>query len=289
MEDLLPRFRGIESRLTDSQVKGIHRGFGYQNDVLGALHSQSGQDGTVIKILNMTGGYFVDLAANEPIYLSNTRALERDYGWDGVCVDGNDQMLERLVQHRRCRVIKGAVTAQVGGKVTFLTPVWDVKAVQAAREGKPLARNAMSGILSNSTDLKSDRGWVRAEMPSTTLMEILQHVRAPRVVNYLSLDIEGAEYEALRTFDFSRYRFDVMTIERPNAALRALLRANSYGYALDHGCFGDQLWVHSSISERAARALGVQALPDRRHDFHGRPTGCHGSKGPPTGIARFEK
>ncbi len=29
------------------------------------------------------GGYFVDLAANDATYLSNTYALERDYEWNG--------------------------------------------------------------------------------------------------------------------------------------------------------------------------------------------------------------
>jgi hypothetical protein len=99
-------------------------------------HSQSGQDRTVALLTaNKTGGFFVDLAANDvrrfisslrplivlfavcssllagplltrsrwietrpqPILMSNTRALERDYGWKGVCIDGNRLMLDRRV------------------------------------------------------------------------------------------------------------------------------------------------------------------------------------------------
>ena len=62
-------------------------------DKPGNWHGQTKQDKKVMKILqNKRGGFFVDLAANEPIQMSNTRALERDYGWTGLCVDGNQKM-----------------------------------------------------------------------------------------------------------------------------------------------------------------------------------------------------
>ena len=33
--------------------------------------------------------YFVDLAANNATEASNTRLLERDFGWRGVCIEAN--------------------------------------------------------------------------------------------------------------------------------------------------------------------------------------------------------
>ena len=65
----------------------------------------------------------------------------------------------------------------------------------------------------------------------------------------------------------SAYRFNVLTVERPAPALRALLRAHSYRYVLDHGCFGDQLWIHSSLTSQAEGVLGV-TLPDPTLDPH---------------------
>ena len=64
-------------------------GYRFVHDALGTLHSQHGQDATIIKLFgSRRNGYFVDLAANEPLYLSNTRTLERDFGWRGVCIEG---------------------------------------------------------------------------------------------------------------------------------------------------------------------------------------------------------
>ena len=51
-------------------------------------------------------------------------------------------------------------------------------------------------------------------------------------------------------------------IEPPSIAeLRAALRAAQYAYVGDHGCFGDQLWVHASTITLAERTLRVRIDP----------------------------
>ena len=73
--------------------------------------------------------------------MSNSRTLERDFGWTGICVDGNQQMLDKLVAQRTCTVVKGIVSSESGVEVEFTNPIaggtWE---------------DAMGGILSNSTD-----------------------------------------------------------------------------------------------------------------------------------------
>jgi hypothetical protein len=52
-------------------------------DTKGSWHSQSGQDKTIAKLHGLKrGGFFIDLASNEPIHLSNTRTLEQI--WAGM-------------------------------------------------------------------------------------------------------------------------------------------------------------------------------------------------------------
>ena len=89
--------------------------------------------------------------------------------------------------------------------------------------------------------------------------EILDAANAPEEIDYLSLDIEGAEYPAMQNFDFTKRRFKYMTIERPNKKLRALLRSKGYVYLIDHGCFGDQLYAHEKYAAAAKQALGLSS------------------------------
>lgn len=90
---------------------------------------QGGQDKTVLKLLDnkveqkysllvllnvydsvvfngcisQGGGYFVDIAANDALEMSNTVSLEQNYGWRGLCVEANPRYLPGL-QRRNCQV-----------------------------------------------------------------------------------------------------------------------------------------------------------------------------------------
>jgi hypothetical protein len=72
--------------------------------------AQVHQDKVVWDLLG-DNGYFIDLAANDAMKLSNTLALE-NHGWDGLCIEPNPVYWYGL-SHRRCTV----VGALVGEKV----------------------------------------------------------------------------------------------------------------------------------------------------------------------------
>jgi len=241
-------------------------------DKRGNFHSQASQDKTVVKLFaNMPAShhgrrFFVDLAANQPIVLSNTRALERDYGWHGICIDGNPQLLEKLLAQRSCDVYEAVVMSKSGVEVSFAAP-------EVAKDWKQSGwtEDSFGGILSDTTDNRvaqpksAQRKWAVTTHTSVTLIDILIDAKAPSAIDYLSLDIEGAEYDALSAFNFSAYTFSVLTIERPSRPLRELLRNNGYMYVQDLRCdFGEQLWVHASMAAHASAALDLPPLDPKR-------------------------
>jgi hypothetical protein len=242
-------FRSIIQYVSAKSLRAANHGHGGGEDNLGHWNSQAGQDRTIALLTDYKPGFFIDLAANEPILLSNTRALERDYGWRGICIDGNQKMLEKLVAARTCTVVRGIVTSKSGDVVEFLKPIND---------GKVDQRDGLAGILGNSTDNKKvKKGWFVVHETTVTLVDVLRHLDAPPEIDYLSLDIEGSEDGAMLPHDFNRYRFKFLTIERPSAVLRELLHSRGYGYLVDHACFGDQLWAHNSCLETAAAKLNL--------------------------------
>ena len=96
-------------RLKDWQLKESER------DRQNAWHSDFGQDKYVQELLGgKRGGFFIDLAANNPIHSSNTRALERDYGWSGLCIEPNPYYHAPLAKKRSCRLVVCAVSDSEG-------------------------------------------------------------------------------------------------------------------------------------------------------------------------------
>ena len=46
-----------------------------------------------------------------------------------------------------------------------------------------------------------------------SLLDLLDKYNAPKTIDYLSIDTEGSEYDILSSFDFSKYKFKIITCE----------------------------------------------------------------------------
>jgi len=57
---------------------------------------------------------------------------------------------------------------------------------------------------------------------------LLDQAHSPSTIDFMSVDVEGFEDEALLTFPFDRWRVLAMCIERPSAALSARLDSNGF-------------------------------------------------------------
>ena len=61
---------------------------------------------------------------------------------------------------------------------------------------------------------------------------ILDKYNAPEIIDYLSIDTEGSEFEILKNFDFGKYKFNVITCEHNFTPVREkifkLLSENGY-------------------------------------------------------------
>ncbi len=189
--------------------------------------SQVGQDRTVTTLFRgKRNGFFVDLAANDAVKLSNTLTLEQEYGWNGICVEANPQYYEKLYL-RRCQLVQAAVGKMDNEKVRFSF------------------KSAFSGIVGKKFDNKAAN---QTKAFSTVSLETMfRNLSVPNIIDYMSLDIEGAEDWVFETFPWHSYTILVLTVERPKPKLLEALKANGYRYICNHGGFGDQLWLHSTF------------------------------------------
>ena len=203
--------------------------------------SQYRQDEVVARLLKgKLKGYFVDLASNDAIRISNTYALETFLKWDGICLEPNPIYWNSL-SYRTCQVVAAVVGNETMKEVAFRFPK------EKATKG---------GIIGNGFDNKvvgqNSMGMDAARLQYTVrLNDVLDRFHAPGVIDYLSLDVEGSEEFILHSFPFDKYRFNIMTLERPTAVLSSILDAKGYILlkTLKAGATRSRetLWAHSSI------------------------------------------
>lgn len=155
--------------------------------------SEIGQDKWVIAKMfpGVTNGHFLDVGSGHGTIGSNTKALE-ELGWTGICVDPFPTHMEG----RSCQMIKAVVSSVSGQTVKFHTHA------------------GLGGIADTLGRWKEEASKSPAvELTTVTLAEILGRAKAPRFIHFLSLDIEGAELDALRGIGLDNYRFGAMAIE----------------------------------------------------------------------------
>lgn len=199
--------------------------------------SQIGQDRWVESVLGpKPNGFFVELGACDGLYYSNTLHFERDAGWQGICIEPNDSYFFDLCKNRHCFVSNDLVFSHAGESVDFSNC------------------RATSGILNADTGPFTDKESTVKKI-TTTLDAVLDNFGAPRIIDYLSLDVEGQEYAILSTFPFEKYKFRTLTVEHnaPHVGpelqtkIRNLLTANGYVYV--KGNDDIQRWGHGPIDD----------------------------------------
>jgi len=193
--------------------------------------SEWGQDKWVVEeIFNFQESrYFLDLAAGKGVVCSNTYFLEKYLNWKGICIEANDKSFEELKENRTC-ICEHACVDNKRQKVKFTDSSY---------------KSYLGGIIDKDVDNKAVENKSFVWKRTVTLEEILEKYNAPNIIDFFSLDIEGAETRVMKDFPFNKYTFLSMCVERPGKLLRSIFTINSY---LEVGINPlDKLYIHKSL------------------------------------------
>ena len=198
-------------------------------------YSQSGEDKEIIAryFSETRNGVFVELGALDGYKFSNTKTLEDEYGWTGVLIEPHPIAFHRLQWIRpNAKLYNCAVGVSKGRIQLIVNP--DEPAVSTVVGATPRS-------FTNTWHRQS----IVVDVECRTLADILHDAGIMRV-DFLSLDVEGYEFEVLLSMDWSipiRVILIEMISDHPekNMKCRALLR--QHGYRFDGTCAHNEIWV----------------------------------------------
>jgi len=163
-------------------------------------YSQFGQDKEVERLIN-TRGFFIEAGSYDGITESNTKRFE-ELGWNGLCVEPCDIFYEKCKINRSCLTLNVVLYDKDDEEIIFV-------------DGTNVNRPCHSGIKGTlSSSLKSEYTGTsmvkKTKMLGTILRENFPDLK---VIDFLSLDTEGSEYNILKDFPFDDYRFKIVCVE----------------------------------------------------------------------------
>ena len=178
------------------------------------LKESYGQEGEDLILLRYFGpdykGYYVDVGAHHPKRFSNTYLLFQN-GWKGINIDANPDSVAVFKKERPRDVNLAVGIAETAGNLTFYR--FDEGAV-----------NTFDADIATELRASGNSRQLSAETVTTApLSEVLAlHLPPGQKIDYLNIDVEGFDFQALRSLDVSRYRPHIISIEdRGNRSVAA--------------------------------------------------------------------
>jgi FkbM family methyltransferase len=181
-------------------------------------HAELFQDLFVINTLDeKRGGYFVEFGAADGVFFSNSLLLERDFGWRGIVAEPSLSWHDSLKANRRCSIDLRCVWSSTGETLTFSeTPNAGLSTVTKFK----------------ATDYHDRSAAKEYQVQTVSLNDLLREHGAPEVIDYLSIDTEGSESHILRSLDFSKWSFRIITVEhnftKARSEIHSLLSSKGY-------------------------------------------------------------
>ena len=212
--------------------------------------SQGAQDLEMVRryfrCLNRSG-HFLEIGARDGLAHSNTFFLEQNASWRGVCVEANPYDFAQLTTNRpRCISLNAAATGRVGN-VTMWHPAGGGSGLSGIRE-----------LHHDFARLKKETKEAGKELVSSTVIGAPLHTLAQlaglKKINFLSIDVEGAEVAILKAFDFKALPVDVVMVE-------CSYRAEQLQGLMDQKGFLRQARAHGDYVFLSRRATGVCGAP----------------------------
>lgn len=188
-----------------------------------------GIDEKLEKLLPHRDGYYVELGANDGAFQSNSYFFELKKGWKGVLVEPAPNLyLSCLKRRGENNHVFCNACVPFGYSEEFVRMKYsDAMTISDNLELDIGEHDAF--IKSGHPHLQKGERTFLFGAKSATLTNLLVEASAPSLIDFLSLDVEGAELDVLKGVDFTKFNFKYMVIEcRDIARLETFLSHHNY-------------------------------------------------------------
>ena len=158
-------------------------------------------------------GFYVELGANDGVSFSNSYYFEVNKGWKGVLIEPVPNLYMTCVKRRGANnVVFCNACVPFGYDEEFVRMKYC--------DSMTISDNLDLDIGDHDKFVETGYQYLNEGestfifgAKSATLNSLLEEAEAPALIDFLSLDVEGAELDVLRGVDFTKYNFRYMVIE----------------------------------------------------------------------------
>ena len=147
---------------------------------------------------NINNGFYVDAGCYHPLHLSNTYLLYKKK-WNGINIDISEFSIKLFNFIRPDDMNINSAVSNSESEITFY---YQKKLSQLSTVKKEISKERMQGFVKEK------------KIKSLKLNSVLKNSKfKDKQIDFLNIDVEGADFEALRSLDFKTYNPKIICIE----------------------------------------------------------------------------
>ena len=191
------------------------------------FNGYDGLDKKMLKYINYTNGYYIECGANDGVNQSNTWYFEKKLKWKGLLIEPVNEAFNELKKNR--------------SKNNYFYKR-ALRPFSYKKKYVKLKLNLNDTLSTRSTD-DDVKNRVNIEVKSSTLNTLLDKAKAPKKIDFFSLDVEGDEFQVLKGIDFKRYKFKYILVETYHKKkISKFLKKKKYKYLKKMSLRNDHLF-----------------------------------------------
>jgi len=154
------------------------------------------------------GGYFVDVGSHDGLTINNTIYFEKYNNWRGINVEPIKEVYDKLVINRPNSININCAICNYEGETEFYCNRGYTEMISGIKEC--FDERHKSRLERENREKGSTTEIIR--VPTRRLESILEENNVTHI-NYLSVDVEGAEYEVIKSINYEKVFIDVIGFE----------------------------------------------------------------------------
>ena len=182
----------------------------------GGYHSINQLDKKLEKYVDYDNGFYVELGANDGVEQSNSLFFELKRNWRGILIEPSPY---NFILCREQRSNQNHIFCNACVGFDYKDKYVDMKYANLMS----ISENLNLDLNDKEAHIKSGENYLKETETvfsfgaiATTLDSLLKSAKAPKIIDFISLDVEGAELEVLKGINFDHYSFKYMLIEIRN-------------------------------------------------------------------------
>lgn len=158
-----------------------------------------GLDRKMLDYINYKNGFYIECGANDGVNQSTTWYFERTLQWKGLLIEPIQSVFTELKKNRNKKnYFYNTALRSFKYKKNYLD-------LYFYKNDTLITRSALD---------KKKR--LKVKVKCTNLNNILDEIKAPNIIDFFSLDVEGDEFHVLSGINFKKYKFKFFLIESSN-------------------------------------------------------------------------